>query len=80
IEIACQVQLEVCGQNRPQTFKLQNGPLNYMTLLPRFHDLRHPDVKLSAKNKGLDFLLKAETPDYQTEVDSLEFLFLICTD
>ena len=33
-----------------------------------FHGLRHPDVKLSTKNKRLDFLLKTQTPDYQTAV------------
>lgn len=31
----------------------------------RFHDLRHPDVKLSTKNKRLDFFLKTQTPDDQ---------------
>lgn len=33
-----------------------------------YHSLRHPDVKLSAKNKRLDFRLKTPTPDYQTAV------------
>lgn len=42
----------------------------------RFHDLRHPYVKLTTKNK---LAAKAEIPNYQHEFDSLRFL-LFCLD
>lgn len=42
----------------------------------RFHDLRHPYVKPTTKNK---LAAKAEIPNYQHEFDSLRFL-LFCLD
>lgn len=50
----------------------------YITYLPdiRVHDLRHPYVKPTTKNK---LAAKAEIPNYQHEFDSLRFL-LFCLD